>query len=391
MQNKKIKIIQILFCTLCILFVLTFGILTVMNNNELSVKEGRKLTTFPKLTFKGLVQDEFYTELTNAFADQLAYRETLIKWYYLFNLQKYVGDVVEGKDGQLFLSPLIIEDETGYEENLKNIAKNDISKVADNVNSLGAKFIFLSVPRKDVAMEKYLPSTYIKGTENYLKYVQIIRKNVSSNVEVMDAYEILKNSDVYDTYYTTDHHINIRGAYPIFETIIDRINEDGHSISVLTLEEEYDVQSVVINGSFNRKIGQSVESKAEELILVPKNTEVLYTREDNGKATTRPIFGEGNTYADAYMGEDIAETVIKTNNNDAPNILYVGSSYTNILEALSVYKFNKMVSIDYRDNKTGKSIEDYVKEHDIDYVVFICSQQNNALSISSIKQHLGLK
>ena len=85
------------------------------------------------------------------------------------------------------------------------------------------------------------------------------------------------------------------------------------------------------------------------------------------------------------------ETVIETDNDKAPNILFVGSSYTNILESLSVYKFNKVVSIDYRHNTTGKSIADYVKEHDIDYTIFICSQSTGALNISSIKQHLGIK
>jgi hypothetical protein len=67
----------------------------------------------------------------------------------------------------------------------------------------------------------------------------------------------------------------------------------------------------------------------------------------------------------------------------------VGTSFTNVLESLSVQKFNKMISIDYRHNDTGKSIVDYVKEYDIDYVVFICSQSNNSLNINSIKEQLG--
>ena len=85
------------------------------------------------------------------------------------------------------------------------------------------------------------------------------------------------------------------------------------------------------------------------------------------------------------------ETVIDTNNDDAPNILYVGSSYTNVLESLSAYKFNKMVSIDYRHNTTGKSISDYVKEYDIDYTIFICAQSTSSLAVSSMREHLGLK
>ena len=63
----KEKVIQITFCTLFILIISVVGILTIMNNNELSVKEGRKLTTFPKITYKSVLSSSFYTELTNAF------------------------------------------------------------------------------------------------------------------------------------------------------------------------------------------------------------------------------------------------------------------------------------------------------------------------------------
>ena len=192
-------------------------------------------------------------------------------------------------------------------------------------------------------------------------------------------------------YYQTDHHLNIRGGYYIFENIISRVNKDGYNIKLNKLEDEYDIYERVINGSYNRKIGQREASKNEELVLVPKTATLKYTRLDDKEVSKTPIFGDGNTYAEAYMGGDYAETVVETNNDKAPNILYVGSSYTNVLESLSVYKFNKMVSIDYRDNKTGMSIADYVKEYDIDYVVFICAQSTSSLSVSSMREHLGLK
>ena len=89
------------------------------------------------------------------------------------------------------------------------------------------------------------------------------------------------------------------------------------------------------------------------------------------------------------MGADYAETIVDTNNDDAPNVLFVGSSFTNILEALSVCKFNKVVGIDYRHNKTGKTIADYVKEYDIDYTIFICSLEDDGISPKLIKQYLG--
>ena len=70
--------------------------------------------------------------------------------------------------------------------------------------------------------------------------------------------------------------------------------------------------------------------------------------------------------------------------------MFVGSSYTNILEALSVPSYNEMLSIDYRHNKTGNSIKYYVDKYDIDYVVFIPAQSNNSFQLSKIKLHLGI-
>lgn len=387
---NKDKIIQICFCTVFILVISVMGMLTLMNNKTLSKKEGRKLTTFPKITLNNLTKDSFYTNYTDAFADQLAFREDLIKCYYLFSLQRYVGDVIKGENNQLFLSPLIIENEESYTKKLANITKKEISNVAKEVEQAGSEFLFISIPRKDVLMDEYLPSTYIKGTEAYLEHVDIVKENVSGEVQVIDAYELLKGK-VQKPYYTTDHHMNIRGAYVIFENIVQKANEDGYSIKLGTLEDEFEIKSQVINGSYNRKIGQSVNAGEEELTLIYKDNKLEYTRKDSGEVVTIPIFGTGNTYASAYMGDDYAETIVTTNNEGAPNILFVGSSYTNVLESLSVCKFNTMVSIDYRHNKTGKSIADYVKEYDIDYTIFICAQQTDSLSVSSIKEHLGLK
>lgn len=386
----KERIIQISFISLFILIISIIGILTILNDNKLSKKEGRELACFSMPTFENVLDGTYFTDVTNAFSDQMAFREKFITMYYLLNLQRYTGDVVKGENNELFLSPQIEQNESKYLSNLEKTTKNELNNVAKEVTDAGSKFIFISIPRKDVLMEKYLPNTYIKGTELYKKAVQAIQNSAAENVEVVDAYELLKDK-VEAPFYKTDHHMNIRGGYAVFKWLVDRVNSDGNKIQIGKLEDDYVVKSQAINGSFNRKIGQTVKAGEEELNLEYIGKPVTFVRYEDGKLSDIPVLGEKNTYASAYMGNDMAETVIDTSNDDAPNILFVGSSYTNILEALSVYKFNKMVSIDYRHNTTGKSIADYVKEHDIDYTIFICAQSTGALNVSSIKEHLGLK
>ena len=391
-MEKKIKYIQIGFCSLIIMFISVFGIFTIMNNNSRSNLEGRTLTKFPDIDIYSFFDDEFYNTYTNAFSDQLILRNKFVKAYYLLNPQRYVGDTVKGSNGQLYHEPLLIQDEDEYIDSLKKVIKEDMNPIAKEVKEAGAEFIFLSIPRKDVIMPEDLPSTYIRGEKDYLKYVDIIKDVKSEDVELIDAYEVFKrrNKSEIDVFYQTDHHLNIYGGYYLFEELVEKTNEDGKKIELGSLKDEYIVEKRVVNGSYNRKIGQLIKSKPEDLVLIPKNKNIEYVRYDYGKESKYPIFGTGDTYASAYMGSDFAETYVNSSNNDAPNILYVGSSYTNVLESLSVYKYNRMVSIDYRHNPSGKSIVDYVKEYDIDYVVFICGQSNDALDVDTIKLHLGL-
>ena len=56
------------------------------------------------------------------------------------------------------------------------------------------------------------------------------------------------------------------------------------------------------------------------------------------------------------MEGDYGFTLVDTKREDLPNIMFVGSSFTNILETLSIHDFNKMVSIDYRHNKSNNDI-----------------------------------
>lgn len=391
-MNKKIKFIYICFCSIIIVFLSVFGIFTLMNNNSKSGLEGRILTKFPDIEMTSLLDDEFYNTYTNAFSDQLVLRNVFVRLYYYLNLQRYVGDTVKGKNGQLYHEPMIIENDEEYIKSLRKVIKEDMNPIAKEVKESGAEFIFISIPRKDVVMPEYLPSSYIRSDKKYFEYMDIIAEEKSDDLILIDAYDVFKerNKTNKKVFYQTDHHLNIHGGYYLFEEIVDIVNKGDKKIEIGSLEDEYVVEKRIVNGSYNRKVGKMIKSKPEDLVLIPKNKDLKYVRFDYGKESEWEIFGTGDTYASAYMGSDFAETYVNSNNDSAPNILYVGSSYTNVLESLSVYKFNRMVSIDYRHNPSGKSIVDYVKEYNIDYVVFICGQSNAALDVDTIKLHLGL-
>jgi len=374
---KTEKTVQKIFIITFLTIITFFMITTLLNNEKVSDVERRKLNTFPKFKIENLVKKSYYDDLTSAFQDQLELRQYLIKGYFLFQFQRYYGDAVKGKNNQLY-SAEQAKPSNDYYKNLKKQIENINTKNKE----LNAKLIFLSIPRKDAYMTKELPKTYTSSINIYNKQVEIAKQTLDSDITFINAYDVFKKSGIYNCYYSNDHHTTPKCAYELYKEINKITNTKSYN-----LEEEFKINKTVVNGAYNRQLGQTVKSKPEDLYLTPKKT-INYTRYENDKLSNKKVYGKGNSYEDAYMEGDMAYTRIETNKK-GENIMFVGSSYTNILEALSVPSYNRMLSIDYRHNKTGKSINYYVDKYNIDYVVFIPGQSSNAYSLDKIKLYLG--
>ena len=374
---KTEKTVQKIFIITFLTIITFFMITTLLNNEKVSDVERRELNTFPKFKIEKLVKKSYYDDLTSAFQDQLELRQYLIKGYFLFQFQRYYGDAVKGKNNQLY-SAEQAKPSNDYYKNLKKQIENINTKNKE----LNAKLIFLSIPRKDAYMTKELPKTYTSSINIYNKQVEITKQTLDSDITFINAYDVFKKSGIYNCYYSNDHHTTPKCAYELYKEINKITNTKSYN-----LEEEFKINKTVVNGAYNRQLGQTVKSKPEDLYLTPKKT-INYTRYENDKLSNKKVYGKGNSYEDAYMEGDMEYTRIETNKK-GENIMFVGSSYTNILEALSVPSYNRMLSIDYRHNKTGKSINYYVDKYNIDYVVFIPGQSSNAYSLDKIKLYLG--
>lgn len=376
------KYIKIGFISIFIVFIAAFFVMTIDNDNPVSWLEKRDLQVFPEFSVDKLADEEYYDQLTTAFSDQLECRDLLVKGYYLFQFQRYNGDVVIGENNELYSAYQRV-DEATYLSDLAGAA-GYVNSVSSEINDAGAEFIFLSIPRKDAVETKNLPDSYISSEYLYVKSIGVLKESLADNVKLIDAYEIFSKDKDIRYYYTTDHHITPRAAFKLYHEILGYTTVPDYDV-----ENYYDIKKTIIKGSFNDQIGQSVKSKPEELALEPHDM-VEYVRYEEGELSNQKVFRNSNTYENCYMEGDQAYTVIDTGRDHLPNIMYVGSSFTNIMEAITIRDFNLMVSIDYRDNDTGTSIADYVRKHDIDYVIYVPSQSNDALGYWKMLEHLGL-
>lgn len=384
------KYIKISFIAVFIVFITLIGGLTLGNNQPISELEARSLETFKAPDIKGLLNGTWEKQTDTAFSDQLEFREFFVSAYYKITFKSYTGDVVQGENNHLFAAEQTIDDWDEYEAKLIKTAAS-INKTADELAKNGTKFIFVSIPRKDAIVCNALPEYYTSSDEIYQKAMNVLCSNFNENVIVIDAYTLFK--DLPDggesCYFKTDHHITVNGGMILYNNVMEQIKSDGFDVQPLTIDD-YNIQSVTVNGSFNRLIGNSVSAPAEPLVISLKSKDFEYTRKENGKNSGKAVWGENtNTYAGAYMDDDNEETVVTTSSTEYPNVLITGASFTNILETLMVPSCHTMASVDYRYNETGKTLFEYAVETDADYVLFVPSQSNDALSNYAMNIHLG--
>lgn len=384
------KKVRAVFVAVFFAFIGLIGIMTVFNSREVSDLEARTLQKFVKPDASSVMDGSFSKLTDTAFSDQLEFRDFFVKTYYKVTFQRYNGDVAKGSDNQLFSSCQDAPDKAKTDKALKNITV-EMNRIADSLAKDGRKFIFVSIPRKDAVMTGFLPSTYTSSDEIYKHSMEVLESELNENVIVIDAYDLFSEADKkgQHCYFTTDHHVNLTGGMLIHDEISRVIKEDYPEIE-FTGRDDYNVEKVIVNGSFNRLIGQSVKSEPEELNISLKKTDFTYTRTDKGVASNQKIWGSGSTYSSAYMSGDNPETVVTTSNTDCPRVLITGSSFTNLLEVLLIPDCSVLASVDYRSNNSGKDLLTYAKELDAQYVVYIPSQSNNAHSIKNMKVHLGL-
>ena len=379
------KGIRICFIGIFVITLLVFFANTITSNKPISDVEKRDLAMFPRP--REIKNSDYFDKVTLAFSDQLYKREDLVRYYYYMQFQRYLGDVVEGKDGEMFSAVQYPQDIDDYTAEMM-VAIEDLNKLSEELKANNAQLIFLSIPRKDAYMEEYLPKTYTSSRERYNYGMQLLRDNLNSDIVIIDGLEVFnEHKDEYHYYFKTDHHINVRGGELLYKEVMKEVSKK-YDVKTYELEDLYEIHKATVNGSFNKQVGQSVELNKEELYLTLKD-DFDYTRYEWDVVSDLPVWGKGMDYAVSFMSGDRGYTRIETNREKLPNVMYVGSSFTNVLEALTIPSVNRMVSIDYRNNGTGTSIVDYVKKNKINYVVLVPAQSNNALDGEKIELHIG--
>ncbi len=253
-----------------------------------------------------------------------------------------------------------------------------LGELRDVVESYGGKFYYVAVPGQYTYFEETHPD-FLNNRATYtdLEIPAFQQAMEEQGVTLIEMGEILAQQGNPPEYYSTvDYHYTFGGAYATYLAILERINQDfDHSLTVL--DEDSLVRETLPNpylGSRARKVFGLWETDEKLEIGLPSQP-IPFARTDNGQEVPATVYTlPGNdtdevAYA-AYMGGDIAETVIDTGRDELPSLLIYGDSFTNPVEGLMYYSFDEMRTIDLRHYK-DMTLADYIALYQPDVVVGI--------------------
>ena len=346
-----------------------------------SYYENRTLAQMEELTPQTLWDGTFANSVEPTLQDHAAGRNTLLKLSAWMDMELFhrpvVNQVIPAEGMLLSWNPYETQDPELIPQQADAMA-GQLGALRDVVESYGGKFYYVAVPGQYTYFEE-THSDFLNNRATYtdLEIPAFQQAMEEQGVTLIEMGEILAQQGNPPEYYSTvDYHYTFGGAYATYLAILERINQDfDHSLTVL--DEDSLVRETLPNpylGSRARKVFGLWETDEKLEIGLPSQP-IPFSRTDNGQEVPATVYTlPGNdtdevAYA-AYMGGDIAETVIDTGRDELPSLLIYGDSFTNPVEGLMYYSFDEMRTIDLRHYK-DMTLADYIALYQPDVVVGI--------------------
>ena len=346
-----------------------------------SYYENRTLAQMEELTPQTLWDGTFANSVEPTLQDHAAGRNTLLKLSAWMDMELFhrpvVNQVIPAEGMLLSWNPYETPDPELIQQQADAMA-GQLGELRDVVESYGGKSYYVAVPGQYTYFEETHPD-FLNNRATYtdLEIPAFQQAMEEQGVTLIEMGEILAQQGNPPEYYSTvDYHYTFGGAYATYLAILERINQDfDHSLTVL--DEDSLVRETLPNpylGSRARKVFGLWETDEKLEIGLPAQP-IPFTRIDNGQEVPATVYTLPSNDTDevayaAYMGGDIAETVIDTGRDELPSLLIYGDSFTNPVEGLMYYSFDEMRTIDLRHYK-DMTLADYIALYQPDVVVGI--------------------
>lgn len=217
------KRVVVLFIIYCLIFTYLF-----LPEKKFSYFENRFLTSFTAPTSESLLDTSWMDQFETALTDQFHFRDAAVTIKTLIDRitgKKDNGRVYFGKDGYLMEME---EDHT--DQLMANL--NFLNALSDQTT---VPIDFIPVYHALAILSEKAP-TGVKSHQ--LEMMEIIQSSLQQNIQVIDLYEIFRNSSE-ECYYHSDHHWTTMGAYLAYQTYIEAIGQVSQSYDLNCVTDQF--------------------------------------------------------------------------------------------------------------------------------------------------------
>ena len=366
MTKRSLSIQIILFCAYIFIFFLLF---LIMPDVGFSDQENRELTQAPQFSFENLFAEKFTTKFESYTTDQFPFRDewTTVKARTELLLGKKENKGVFLCAGDTLIEAYVKPDSEQLQTNI-----NAVSSLVDNVD---VPVYFCLIPGVAEICSDLLPANAPNDSQkDVIDYCYN-----GSGAQNIDMYSALAaHSDEY-IYYRTDHHWTSLGAFYGYQAIMKAMDKPSAPIT------DFNRKTVTTEfyGTVYSKSGMSWVKPDEIEVFVPENadTKVInyYKAEPEETSLYDYTFLEKKDKYSMFLGGISPLVKVSTGAQDAPSLLILRDSYTDSLVPFLQNDFSEIHLMDLRYYKTQlyeSSLEEYVKDNNID-IVLVCYSASN--------------
>lgn len=384
------KIGNLIICLLFLIIIFGVAIMSFLRpDRDISTIENRTLTQRPPFDIATILSGEFFQNFDKYFTDQIVGRDRAVKVYTQEQLllnKTVINNNVRADDNWLLFSPM---DVTIYPE-IDESAKK-LSEFTKGLEDQDIEFYFAPSPYKmNILKDKY--PKYLNdhlGIENLQYFIDKLPEEIYH----IDLYTYLTKNyskeDLEEMYFKTDHHWNIKGAVAAFQKTIETIYEHSYNVKDSPFIDSYEAvcnNNATFLGSINLQLHMLVNAMDEYIchyspMFNPETIAVQAMQWDGTILTDiNQIYGTGFNKKEIMYGDlftwDLPEIIFenKTPPNDT-HILVLKDSYGNPIQPFFAPYFKKTSILDIRHYK-DKSVYQYVKDNDVDIVLFLYNDSN---------------
>lgn len=356
MERVKNKI----YIGLFIVFIFGFSLLNFITpSREISETENRPLQQFPKFSLERLVSGEFTSEFDTYMSDQFVLKDN---WVGLkSDIERLLikgknNNVYFGKDG--YLLEEFLTEGNYFDRNLEAI--NSFYEKMPNLLTT-----VMLIPTAVKIYEDKLPMF----APTYDQSLMLNEAEAELNVELIDAFSVLKaHRDEY-IYYKTDHHWTTLGAFYVYQALMNTLGEQPYSLDSFAIE------------TVSNQFYGTYYSKANNHHLSPDSIDIFHptfsfeaeVSWDSGQKKLDGLYDD--QYLDSkdkysmFLGGNHPLTIIKSNVNNGKKIVVFKDSYAHSFAPFLALHYEEVHLIDLRYFNINPY--DYIRDQEIEQALFL--------------------